>query len=200
MTQPSPRALLALAASVVALAALTSCSAPSPAPTDTVTSATPTETAAAALVIPECDVLLPDDALAAVVGEGGAYVGALDAAEVAELAPEEPIAAVLTGAETSRSCVWGVGGTDAVALAWIAEVSDDDAMDVTATAADAGYTTTMLDGAQLASRTETEGFGHRYDVLQLGPLLIAGRDLSEDGFSRILAALREANPSLPAAP
>ncbi|WP_448263547.1 hypothetical protein [Microbacterium aurum] len=204
---------LTLAAVVLLTASLSSCTAPQPSPTEPPTSPetgtstpSPSPTASpAALVIPDCEQLVPIDSIRQFEGwseviliqtmEGTALAGDLPGSLARDAAARAP---------QNRGCLLGVPQSDAgvgVYTLEIAAPTRDNLID--ALRADAGYTESSIDGAPSFAIATEDGLGGTtvsYTFVGDAWLILRGSLIDPETAARVaapaIAELRASNPGL----
>ncbi len=204
----TPALIPAAAAAVVLALVLTGCvPEPEPGPTpggnSTVAPTTPASPTndARVLTIPSCDQIFTAADVPLHFGDTTRSIAVGSDFDETAVVPEDHVAVAVGNALATQSCIWGIPQTDAAAVLVVAELGPAAAAALRPQLeADTAATATELDGALLVTKEETEGFGHVHAVVLLDSLLLATQDMHTDALRHVLAAMRSANPDLPAAP
>jgi hypothetical protein len=200
------RALVSIAA--VAVVLLTGCGpvtpSASPDPSETLSaSATPTPTPTpepAALVIPECDSLVPLALAKSLFADNTEFIGEFDPAQFA-IEDVPAVAPAVADATQTRYCGWGVPQSDGVFTLFVAEISAADRASLEAALPPAGFSVVTMGTVTTYEFERDTDYGYFADTLLFtGDVLIVGggTTLSLTGavVGSALDALRTENPTL----
>jgi hypothetical protein len=193
----------ALAVAVAVLALLAGCAGPVPSPTTPALSESPTPTPEAtpeALVIPECDTLVPLPLAQSLFGPNTESFGELDTIQFGVDGVPETADAVAAAGQ-SRFCGWGVPSSDGAFTVLVAEITPTERATVEAALTAAGFSAVTM-GTVTGYDAEREGEVSSLadTVLFTGDVMIVcnGTTLELTGpiTNAALDALRTANPAL----